>query len=215
MVQRKQGHAPHRKTANGRCARVYGRPSNGGKRTNQGEDLSRTLANASASDRPATDFYSTPPDCTQSLLNYLKLPSNRTVWECASGSGSMADIIESNGYKVIRSDVDFDFLNGEVSLFNWDWIVTNPPFYLAEDFIGRAASLNTPFAFLLKSQYWHSKRRLKLFRDYRPKYVLALSWRPDFLFGAKGGALTMDCIWCVWEPPHESATIFDVLERPK
>lgn len=176
--------------------------------------MSRTLANASAKDRPATDFYSTPDECTQALLDYLKLPTNFTVWECAAGAGKMADVIQANGYTVARSDKGFDFLSGDVSLLNWDWIITNPPFNLSQRFIERAGELNTPFAFLLKSQYWHSARRVSLFKRLRPKYILPLSWRPDFLFGAKGGKPTMECFWCVWIPPHDAATIYDVLEKP-
>jgi hypothetical protein len=58
--------------------------------------------------------------------------------------------------------------------------------------------------FLLKSQYWHSKRREKLFQRIRPAQVFPLTWRPDFHFGAKGSAPTMEVLWTVWRSPYRS-----------
>lgn len=188
----------------------------------EGDEVTVTLANSTNDydwrERPATDFYSTPPKCTQALLDFLQIEKQAVIWECASGKGMMADVIEANGYKVIRSDIDSgtDFLESSDGYGQVDWIITNPPFMASEAFIRHAAELKVPaFAFLLKSQYWHAASRVSLFNQIRPAFVLPLAWRPDFLFGAKSGSPTMEVCWSVWIQPHDEPTVFQPLSRPK
>lgn len=95
-----------------------------------------------------------------------------------------------------------------------DWIITNPPFCQAEAFIRHAAEIGVPFAFLLKSQYWHSAKRLNLYRKVQPTMVLPLTWRPDFT--GQGNSL-MDMCWNVWEPKYSGKIVtgYRPLEKPK
>lgn len=177
------------------------------------------LANKSSKDRPSTDFYPTPPEVTKALLEFLKIPTDKTLWECACGRGHMTKVMEEFGYKVISTDLnDFgfgetgiDFTNAETR--ECQWIITNPPFIELEAFIRQCIKFGIPFAMLLKSQYWHSKKRLALFQEYKPRYVLPLTWRPDFLFGEKGGAPTMECIWTVWDKEPAEITEYIPLKR--
>lgn len=165
-------------------------------------------------DRHPRDFYPTPPEVTTALINFLEekelLIYGCVIWECACGNGDMASVFNSRGYKTINSDITSgdDFL---ISDYECSWIITNPPFKLAEDFIAHAAELVKPTAFLLKSQYWHSAKRLSIFRNNTPAYVLPLTWRPDFT--GQGNSL-MDMIWCVWLPGI-SETRYIPLPKPK
>lgn len=94
-------------------------------------------------------------------------------------------------------------------------IVTNPPFKLAAEFIRRAHELKTPVvAMLLKSQYWHAQSRAALFEEFPPSHVLALTWRPDFCFGQRGGAPTMECLWTVWTE-GDTETKYRILRKPE
>ena len=174
-----------------------------------------------AYERVESDFYPTPPEVTQALIDFLKIPKHENIWEPACGSGHMSRVFLENGYTVVSSDInqteatDFtcDFTR-EYYDHECDWIITNPPFSRAEDFIKSAYDIGIPFAFLLKSQYWHSKKRLSLFRETNPTYILPLTWRPDFLFKTRGkGAPLMDCIWCVWMLQDEP-TQYIPLEKP-
>lgn len=184
------------------------------------------LANRSAQDRNKTDFYPTPPDVTVALLEFLEkqghIDTAAAIWEPACGTGAMAEVMKWRGYDVFCTDlhpngyghpIPVDFL-GDAHYDHWnEWIITNPPFSLAEKFIRRALELDKPFAFLLKSQFWHAKSRLTLFRDHPPAYVLPLTWRPDFLQGAKGGSPTMECLWTVWLG-NDCITEYHPLPRP-
>ncbi len=172
------------------------------------------LTNASAADRPDGDFYGTPSDVTQALFNFLPTISIR-VWEPASGTGSMARVIEATGREVIETDLSNgqDFL--ETTSLLAPWIITNPPFKLAHRFIEHAARLKAQgIALLLKSQYWHASGRRLLFERLRPSYVFPLTWRPDFHYGRKGGSPTMDVLWTVWLHPYTQPTLYIPLPRP-
>ena len=151
--------------------------------------------------RNASDFYPTPPEVTNALLDFLRIPYDTKIWEPACGRGDMTKVLIERGYKVIGTDIDdgIDYLNADIP-DGIRFIITNPPFSLSEQFIKRSIYHNVPFAFLLKSQYWNAKKRYDLFKKYPPSFVLPLTWRPDFLFKTRGnGSPLMDVMWCVWD----------------
>lgn len=149
-------------------------------------------------------------------MDFLRIPIDKLIWEPACGQNHMVNAIRNRGYQVIGTDIltGTDFLEVDIP-DGVDWIITNPPFSKSEKFIERCIEHKKPFALLLKSQYWHAKKRMKLFQEYPPEYVLPLSWRPDFLMGKRGkGSPLMDVIWNVWEPGFTSYTKYIILERP-
>ena len=163
--------------------------------------------------RRKDDYYPTPPECTEALMDFLRIPDNALIWEPASGGGHITDVLRSRYYTVIGTDLrtGTDFLTANPPI-GVDWIITNPPFSLSEQFIRRAAELKIPFAFLLKSQYWHAARRVALFRECPPTWLLPLAWRPDFT--GQGKSL-MDVMWCVWTGNHEHGEAkYRPLEKP-
>lgn len=179
------------------------------------------LANRSSENRKGSDYYPTPEDVTQALIDFLQIPKTKVIWEPACGEGFMTKVFQNNGYTVISTDLNSygfedsteDFLRGECK--ECDWIITNPPFSLSEQFIRKCIQHKKPFALLLKSQYWHSKKRLPLFCEHKPSWVLPLTWRPDFEFGKRGGSPTMECIWVVWNVEPCCYTIYEPLKRPQ
>ena len=177
---------------------------------------SRIACGNTAYKRNQSDFYPTPPEATQALLDFLKLPKGTTVWESACGEGHMVEVMQNNDLRVIATDIQTgtDFLNAEMPT-GVEWIITNPPFSLAEQFIRKAYDHRVPFAMLLKSQYWHAASRFNLFLQVTPSYVLPLTWRPDFLFKTRGkGSPLMDVMWCVWIPGY-GRTRYLPLTKPK
>lgn len=182
------------------------------------QSMGKALANASAPDRSATDFFPTPAPVTEALLRFLDLPP-LTIWEPACGEGHMSRVLEAAGHEVISTDLySSDYTEGGVDFLathrsDMDMVITNPPFKASEAFIRHSFDLGVPFAMLLKSQYWHSSGRRRLFHDRTPRFVLPLTWRPDFHFGSKGGSPTMEVLWTVWNA-DPSETTFVPLERP-
>ena len=181
-----------------------------------------TLTNSNNDKRRELDFYPTPPEVTHALMKFLKLDPS-FIWEPACGQGAMSDVIKSYGHNVFISDINaeilgatcYDFL--EATIF-CDAVITNPPFNKSEEFIRHALTQSPIVAMLLKSQYWHAKKRIPLFEECPPAYVLPLSWRPDFLFdqrkeGDKKAAPTMEVAWSVWMK-GDTDTKYRILSKP-
>lgn len=163
--------------------------------------------------RNAMDFYPTPREVTVALLEQIALPFGTKIWEPACGQNNMVDVIREYGYDVIGTDIQWgvDFLTANLPE-DVRFIMTNPPFSIADKFIERCIEHRRSFALLLKSQYWHAKKRTKLFRDYTPDLILPLTWRPDFT--GQGSSL-IDVMWCVWwhPGPHKYA-LYKPLDKP-
>ena len=182
---------------------------------------SRIAGGNSMTGRRQSDLYPTPPEVTVALMRFLNFPSGVSVWEPAAGDGDMSDVISQYAFPVYVTDIrnGTDFLKSCID--DADWIITNPPFSLAEEFIRHAAELNKPFAMLLKAQYWHAAKRAKLFEELPPSYILPLTWRPDFFFkerdGKKSGSPLMDVMWCVCLTPwmKNVQTVYQPLPRPE
>ena len=175
--------------------------------------------------RKAADWYPTPPDVTTALMNFLQLDRDTVVWEPAAGDGSMSRVIEHYCEEVFSSDLRDeasiygetrrDFLNDNPPYgFHPDWIITNPPFNLAEAFIRKSLSITPNVAMLLSNQYWHAATRKRLFDDHPPAWVLPLLWRPAFLEKERGKSPMMNVFWVVWQEGQHDAR-FRLLPRPE
>ena len=90
----------------------------------------------------------TPSYALKPLIKYL--PKNITIWECTDyGSSNITKILKENGYKVISTHkTDFNFLTDEPP-FEFDMIITNPPFSLKNEFLKKCYDYGKPFALLL------------------------------------------------------------------
>lgn len=184
--------------------------------------MSHTLADALVKSqklhkRKPADFYPTPGDVTQALLDFLQIPAPASIWEPACGDGAMSEVLKANGHEVYSTDLREDSGYGEeggldflryqpdpptgipITAVYSDWIITNPPFSVAEEFIRKALSLTPNVAMLLSNQYWHAATRLNLFRDHPPAFVLPLTWRPAFLEAERGSSPMMNVMWTVWQ----------------
>lgn len=171
--------------------------------------------------RKASDFYPTPKEATFALLDLLApyLRAGGVIWEPACGERDMVNAMRERGYTAMGTDITegVDFLTEQTPPAA-EWIITNPPFSLAEAFIRRAHESGRPFALLLKSQFWHAAGRLPLFTSCTPDIIAPLTWRPDFNFkSGKRGSPLMDVMWCVWLPRiHKTGTTrYIPLEKPR
>lgn len=169
--------------------------------------------------RQHADWYPTPPECTEVLLDRVDFAN--VVWEPCCGDGSLAKVMEARGIKVIGTDlhdrgygdahgIQHDILKASELLA--DDIVTNPPFNIAAPIIRHLLSLRPrKMALLLKSSFWHASTRSSLFHANPPSRIIALTWRPDFL---AIGRPTMEVSWCVWEHGHNDRTYYELAARP-
>jgi hypothetical protein len=180
---------------------------------------SRITGGNSEYGRVESDYYPTPKEATIALLNNIEINPKSIIWEPACGEGYISRVLLEKGFSVISTDLNdqgygeggVDFLTADTR--PCDWIITNPPFSIAEDFIMRCHRTRKPFALLLKSHYWHAKKRYGLFFNTKPSVILPMTWRPDFMEKKRGsGSPLLDCIWCVWYGDGRDTTYKPILK---
>lgn len=140
----------------------------------------------------ALDFFPTPPWATRALCQFLAGPgiSERldllTCWEPACGEGHMAGALAESFREVRATDVHrygdhhaiCDFLVTGRSWPQTDWIVTNPPFTMAERFIDVALDRAVRgVAMFVRSAFTESEGRAALFADCPPSFVVQFTQR--------------------------------------
>jgi hypothetical protein len=118
--------------------------------------------------KDSLDDFPTPPWATRALLEHV-IPdrhlARRAVWEPACGEGHMAKVLAEYFRRTYASDI-FPYGYGEVIDFlapqvlrDTDWIITNPPFRLAEAFALKALSLTKiGVALLVRTVFKHANR---------------------------------------------------------
>lgn len=174
------------------------------------------IAATSGGPRRPQDFYPTPWDVTEAILPRIA-DFPQEIWEPACGDGAMSKVLEKAGHAVISTDlIDRGYGTGGEDFLTrvaarGESLVTNPPFDKAREFIEQAFDLGVSHcAMLLKTSFWHAKRRASLFHKWQPAEIWALTWRPDFT-GA--GRPHRDAIWVVWRPTAQPTT-YGLLHRP-
>lgn len=164
-------------------------------------------------DLDGPDFYPTPKWATQALIDNEKFEG--TVWEPACGDGAMAEVFNSNGYKVISSDLydrgygepEVDFILAKRLVDN---IVTNPPFHSAEEFVHSGLRQSKKkFALLLRLAFLESAGRQRtIFSVNPPSTVWVFSERITFYpkGAVKKGNGTTAYAWFVWDKSSVATT---------
>lgn len=109
--------------------------------------------------RKKSDFYETPYSLTRHLLNVENFDICKLVCEPACGDGAIVRVLEEKwqSSNIVAYDADVDFLKDNRQ---YDYIITNPPFSLAFEFVQQAKKLaKDKFSFLLPLSYLHGKKR--------------------------------------------------------
>jgi hypothetical protein len=122
------------------------------------------------------DLYETPPEATLALLRAENLP--RRIWEPACGRGAIVKPLREAGHDVVATDLvnygapitppgyfGTDFLMERKAPEGTEAIVTNPPYKLAEEFVGHALDLCPHVFMLLRLAFLESERRRGILED--------------------------------------------------
>ena len=148
----------------------------------------------------SSDDFQTPPHAILPLIPYLN--RYHMIWECAAGNGNLVSAFRGLGYRCKGSDIKWggkDFLNVK----NWgvppcDYIITNPPYSLKNEFLAQCYSLQKPFALLLPLTTFETKRRQALFREHGVE-VIFLPKRINFeTLSGQGSGSWFATAWFTW-----------------
>ena len=162
-----------------------------------------------ASPKDALDDFPTPPWATRALAEYVIAPQG-TCLEPACGRGHMSAALADYFDKVQSSDIyDYgfgsvaDFLNSTYEANSFDWVITNPPFKLAEKFIARSMKIaRLGAAMLTRTVFIESEGRYeRLFKVTPPSRFAQFAERVPMVEGRLDREATTATAyaWLVWE----------------
>lgn len=182
----------------------------------------------------SADDFPTPPWATRALIEHVigaDEVRELTVLEPACGRGYMARPLGEYFASVEASDafrygfgVHRDFLSYPFAAKSHDWVITNPPFRLAEEFVDRALTVaRKGVAILARTVFLESVGRYEgIFRDRPPTKFAQFTERVPMVKGrvdAKASTAT-GYAWFVWETSGAAPRLMWVppcrksLERP-
>ena len=160
--------------------------------------------------RRERDYYPTPEWCTEAIVRRLRWPGCPAILEPCRGDGAIIRVLKRYGF----SDIEWaeiadgrDFLTWDFGR-QFDFVITNPPFSLARQFIDRSLELADCVVMLLPLSFLASKRRRNWWRSGRePTALHVLSRRPSFTGDNRTDAT--DYAWYVWDKTgRQDAGIF-------
>ncbi|MDE3023405.1 MAG: hypothetical protein KGI54_16405 [Pseudomonadota bacterium] len=131
------------------------------------------------------DFYPTPIEAIQSLIEIEGARMPHTIWEPACGDGAIVKPLERSGRQVVATDL-IDYGAGYCGHVNFldtlcpsdaEGIVTNPPYKLASQFVEKAIREAPYSAFLLRINFLESIRRYDFWKQAPLARVLVSSRR--------------------------------------
>ena len=169
-------------------------------------------------ERANYDYYATPYQATEMLLDEVKFVGN--FLEPCVGGGHIVDIIKKyypdecvygvdlvdRGYPntLVADFLKYDFLGQK-----FDNVVTNPPYSLAQEFLEKSMEVvndGGEIAMFLKIQFLEGAKRREMFKKYPPKYIYVFvkrqaPWNNGSPVDEKGKpwSSTMCFAWFVWE----------------
>lgn len=164
-------------------------------------------SNHSEKIRAELDYYATPPEMAEKLLELE--PELKNIWECACGEGHLGKIFEKHNILSKASDI-VDRGYGEVIDFlsyekNWNGdVVTNPPYNKAQEFVEHALDITekgNKICMFLKLTFLEGKKRKKLFERGNLKTVYVSTSRVNCAYNGKfdGSSSAVAYAWFVFE----------------
>lgn len=129
------------------------------------------------SERIDADFYATPKEAFDPLLPYL--PTDVSFWEPACGDRRLVNWLTESGRTADGTDLSQgqDFLTDTTPR---QFVITNPPFSIAQPFADHALALAPEVMLLLRLNFLASKKRREWWRAHKPSAVFVLGERPSF-----------------------------------
>jgi len=145
------------------------------------------------------DFFETPVHAINPILKYI--PNGvKTIWEPTYGKGAIGNVLEDQGYNVIKTDKfpktddtsKFDFLT-DMMEDDYDMLIFNPPFSLKTQFLQKVVALNKPFMFICPTSIMETATRSALINKHQIS-IINLSNRINYV-GKKGNKVFFPSVW--------------------
>ena len=169
--------------------------------------------------KDSLDYFPTPPWATRALFQSVILPMgfvpyNDVCLEPACGGGHMVKVLQEYFDKVESCDIaDYgqdriaDFLSKDVEQ-ECDFIITNPPFNLAEEFVIKALSMTRKLvAVFARTQFMEGIGRYeRLFKPNPPTIIAQFTERVPIVKGrlSATASTATSYAWFVWRTDQDN-----------
>ena len=118
----------------------------------------------------------TPNYAIKPLIKYLLdlekgLKRTLIIWECTDyGESNITRLFKFCGFEVISTHINnFNFLTDK-AYFDFDIIITNPPYSLKDNFLAKCYEYNKPFALLLPITALEGKKGINYLKNMALNY---------------------------------------------
>ena len=105
------------------------------------------------------DSYMTPKEVWESISHLI--PKDKIIWECFYGDGKSGEYLTELGFNVEHHDIDFF----DDPSFNYDILISNPPYSCKPKVFKRLADLDKPFMMLVPVSTMTKKFLKTYFQD--------------------------------------------------
>src|SRR5579875_2157299 len=145
----------------------------------------------------------TPSWAIEALLEYVDVNGLRVLEPCA-GDGVIVRALEAHGAIVTASDITegVDFLTTDYPE-RFDYVITNPPYRLAQEFVTKAMDVADSVVMLLRLGFLAGQKRKAWWDEHRPTGIYILSRRPSF---TGKGTDSADYAWVMWRSANEKGS---------
>lgn len=172
------------------------------------------MAQRNVEDKDSFDDFPTPPWATRALLEHVVADKlhlrKQTCLEPACGQGHMAKVLSEYFGAVKASDIQgfgygdrVDFLTAPYQVGQFDWVITNPPFRLGEEFVLRGLSIaRVGVAILARTVFIESVGRFeRIFKDNPPTVFAQFTERVPMVKGRldRKASTATGYAWLVWD----------------
>ena len=166
--------------------------------------MGKAFGHSSEKNRNKNDYYPTPYSMTKQLLQNYPLDTHWNYYDPATGEAEAIEkVFKENGLKIAGNDI----INGANLLQDkreYDFIVTNPPYNLADEFVEKARENSKHgFAMLLRTNFLSGQKRFEAGRFENLKRVMIFTRMPDLNSelreDGKYRTAMIVYAWFVWE----------------
>jgi hypothetical protein len=180
--------------------------------------------NARTSNRADNDYYSTPPEAVEYLLEYENFDKN-ILEPCIGGGGAIAEVLKKHGYTVHGIDlVDRGYPDTRIMNFleykekyPGD-IITNPPYNIQTPFVLHCLRVGKKVALLLKLSFLETINRYdSIFQENPPDRVYVFVKRIGCYRNGdplQTGSSVCYC-WYIWDERAKETTVYWIPNHKK
>lgn len=171
--------------------------------------------------KESRDDFPTPPWATRALIEHV-LPKfgdveGQSCLEPSCGAGHMDKVLRESFKATTASDIHSygygdvaDFLTAPHEIGSYDWVITNPPFKLAEEFVAKSRNIaKRGVAILARTVFIESVGRFeRLFSQHPPAAFAQFVERVPMVKGRldKKASTATGYAWFVWLNEKVSST---------